>query len=146
MPGEILGAGMELAMDGFESVLIDMGVDLGRGNIGMAEHFLDDAQIGAIAEEMGSETVSQEMWINIFLQARMPRMFFHDLPDAGSGQFATAGRQKNLAAAAALHQRGALGREICGQCFARLAAHRDEARFVAFAGNTNDPFLGVKVF
>jgi len=67
MPREILGAGVELAMDSFESVLIDVGVDLGRGNIGMAEHFLDDAQIGAIAEEMGSETVSQEMWINIFL-------------------------------------------------------------------------------
>ena len=146
MPREILGAGVELAMDSLESVLIDVGVDLGRGNIGMAEHFLDDAQIGAIAEEMRSETVPQEMWINIFLQPGMPRMFFHDLPDAGSGQFAAACRQENLAAAAALHERRALGREICGQCFARLAAHRDEAHFVAFAGDANDPFLGVKVF
>lgn len=72
-------------MDGFESLLIDVRVDLGRGNIGVTEHFLDDAQIGAIAEEMGSETVSQEMRINIFLQAGMPGMFFHDLPDAGRG-------------------------------------------------------------
>jgi hypothetical protein len=76
---------VELAMDGFEPLLIDVGVDLGRGNIGVTEHFLDDAQIGAIAEEMGSETVSQKMRINIFLQAGMLRMFFHDLPDAGSG-------------------------------------------------------------
>jgi len=108
MPREILGPGVEPAMDSFESVLIDVGVDLGRGNIGMAEHFLDDAQIGAIAEEMGSETVSQEMWINIFLQAGMSRMFFHNLPDTGSGQFAAACRLKNLAAAAPLQQQRAL--------------------------------------
>jgi len=41
---------MELSMDGFEALLIDMGVNLGRRDIGVAKHFLDDAQIGAVAE------------------------------------------------------------------------------------------------
>jgi len=49
---------MELSMDSFEPLLIDVGVNLCRGNIGVAEHFLDDAQIGAVAEQMRGKTVS----------------------------------------------------------------------------------------
>ena len=40
-----LGTGMILAMDAFELGFIDMGVDLGSGQVGMAEEFLDDPQI-----------------------------------------------------------------------------------------------------
>ncbi len=56
-------------MDGFQALLVDVGVDLGRGNIGMAEHFLNDAQVGAVAEQMRSETVPEQMRVNVFLQA-----------------------------------------------------------------------------
>ena len=72
---------VKLSVDSFETLLIDVGVDLGCGNVGMAQHFLDDAQIGSIAEEMCGKTVSQQMRINIFLQPRMPGMFLHDLPN-----------------------------------------------------------------
>ena len=41
---------MELVMHGFQPLLVDMRIrPRSRRNIGMPEHFLDDAQIGAVA-------------------------------------------------------------------------------------------------
>jgi hypothetical protein len=42
-------AGMKLSMDRFEPLLIDVRVDLGSGDVRVAEHFLNNAQIGAVA-------------------------------------------------------------------------------------------------
>jgi len=75
---------MELSMDGFESLLIDVGVNLGRGNIGVAKHFLDNAQIGAVAKQVRGEAVPEQMRINVLLQAGVARNLFHDLPDTRS--------------------------------------------------------------
>ena len=41
---------MKLPMDSFKPLLIDMRIDLRRRNIGVAQHFLDDPQIGAVPE------------------------------------------------------------------------------------------------
>ena len=76
-----LRAGVKLSMDGFQPLLIDMGIYLRCRNIRVPEHFLDDAEVGAISEQVGRETVSEKMWINIFFQSGVPGMFFHDLPD-----------------------------------------------------------------
>ena len=69
-------------MHGFQTLLIDMRINLGRGNIGMTEHFLNDAQIGAIAEQVRGKTVPKQMRIDIFFQARLSGNSFYDLPDA----------------------------------------------------------------
>jgi len=42
-------------MHGFEPLLIDVGVNLGGGNIRVAEHLLDDAEVGAIAKQMSGK-------------------------------------------------------------------------------------------
>jgi len=73
---------MKLSVHGFEPLLIDMRVNLRRRNIRVAEHFLDNAQVGAVAKEMRRKTVSQEMGIDIFLESGVPRMLFYNLPDA----------------------------------------------------------------
>ena len=39
---------MELLMNGFEAAAVNMGVKLGRGNIGVAKHQLDRPQVGAV--------------------------------------------------------------------------------------------------
>jgi len=72
---------MKLSMDGFQPLLIDVRVNLRRGNICMSEHFLDNAQVGAISEQMRRETVPEKMRVNIFLQSGVPSMFFYNLPD-----------------------------------------------------------------
>ena len=59
-----------------------MRVNLRGGDIGVAEHLLNDAQIGAVAQQMRGETVPQQMRVNIFFESGMSRNCFHDLPDA----------------------------------------------------------------
>ena len=55
----MLGAWMKLPMDGLQSLLIDVRVNLRRRNVGMAEHLLNDPKVCAIAEEVRRETVAQ---------------------------------------------------------------------------------------
>ena len=69
-------------MHRFQPLLIDMCVNLGCGNVGVAEHFLNDAQISAVAEQMRSEAMPEQVGINIFFQTGMPCLFFYDLPDS----------------------------------------------------------------
>ena len=73
---------MKLPVHGFETLLIDMRVNLGCRNIRMPKHFLNDAQICAIPEQVRCETVPEKMRINVFLQSGASGMFFHNLPDA----------------------------------------------------------------
>ena len=72
---------MKLAVHGFQSLLIDVRIDLRCRNVGVAEHFLDDAQIGAVAQQVRRETVPEQMRVNVLFQAGVPRFLFHDLPD-----------------------------------------------------------------
>ena len=73
---------MKLPVHGFQPLLVHVRINLRRRNIGVAQHFLDNAKIGAVPEQMGRETVAQKVRINILLQSCAPRVFFHDLPDA----------------------------------------------------------------
>ena len=73
---------MKLSVHGFEPLLIDMRVNLRRRNIRVAEHFLDNAQVGAVAKEMRRKTVPEKMGIDIFFESGVPRMLFYNLPDA----------------------------------------------------------------
>src|ERR1043166_409758 len=76
---------MKLPVHSLKPLLIDMRVHLGRGNIGMPQHFLNNPQISAVPEQMRSETVPKKVWIDIFLQPRAARMLFYNLPDTGRG-------------------------------------------------------------
>ena len=53
-------------MYGFQPLLIDVCIHLRCRDIRVSEHFLDYAQVGAISEQVGRETVPEKMWINIF--------------------------------------------------------------------------------
>ena len=73
---------MELSMHSLKPLLIDMRVNLRCRNIRVAEHFLDNTQVSAIPQQMCRKTVPEKMRINVLLLSGVPRMFFHDLPDA----------------------------------------------------------------
>jgi hypothetical protein len=85
-----LRPGMKLAMHSFQSLLIDMGIDLRRRNVSVPEHFLDDAQIGTVPEEVRREAVPQKVRINVLFQSCASSMFFDDLPDTHRCQFSAA--------------------------------------------------------
>ena len=46
-------------MDVFEMLVGDVGVDLGSGDVGVAELFLDAADIGAVDQQVGGITVAK---------------------------------------------------------------------------------------
>ena len=76
---------MKLPMHSFEPLLIDMCVNLRRRNVGMAQHLLDNAQIGAVPEQVRGKTVPQQVWVNVLIQPRTLRVLFHNLPNACCG-------------------------------------------------------------
>ena len=76
-----LRARMKLAMHSLEPLLIDMGIDLGRRYVRVAQHLLDDSKIRAVAEQMRREAVPQKVRINVLFQSGALRVLFNDLPD-----------------------------------------------------------------
>ena len=73
---------MEFLMNRFEALGIDVCIDLGGGDIGMAEHFLDDAQRSAVLQQMAGKRVAQGVRRHVFHNARFLGVFLDDLPQA----------------------------------------------------------------
>ena len=80
-----LRARMKLTMDSLEALLIDMGIDLGRRYVRMAQHLLDDSKIRAVAEQMRCKAVTQKVRINVLVQSGPPRVLLNNLPDSRRG-------------------------------------------------------------
>src|SRR2546423_13557972 len=77
----LLRPGMKLPMNSFKPLLIDMRIDLRSRNIGVAEHLLNNPQIGAVPEQMRRETMPEKVRVNGLLQSRPSCVFFYNLPD-----------------------------------------------------------------
>ena len=56
---------MQIAHHRAHPLVEHMSVNLRRRNIGVAEQFLHDAQIGAVLQQMAGEGVAQSMRMNI---------------------------------------------------------------------------------
>ncbi len=59
----IIGGG-GVFLDLLEAVGVDVGVDLGGGDVGVSEEFLDDAEVGAAGEEVGGEGVAEGVGVD----------------------------------------------------------------------------------
>jgi len=44
---------VHLIVEGAEPSLVDVGIDLRRADVGMAEHGLDSAEVGAVVQQVG---------------------------------------------------------------------------------------------
>ena len=80
-----LRARVKLAMHSLEPLLIDVGINLGRRYVRVAQHLLDDSKISAVAEQMRCEAVPQKVRINIFFKPGALRVLFNDLPNPRCG-------------------------------------------------------------
>jgi len=137
---------VEAVMDGLEALLVDVSVNLGGRNVGVAKHLLDHAEIGAVAEQMGGEGMAEQMRVDIYLNAGVAADALEDLPDADGGQFCAAHGKEDFAAGALLDHAGALPGKVFGNGVAGLAADGDEAGLVALACDADDLLVEVKVF
>ena len=57
---------MEILMDVAEMGIGDVGVDLGRGDVGVAEKRLNATEIGAVLEKIGRKAVSERVRSHLF--------------------------------------------------------------------------------
>src|SRR5438552_19130166 len=88
-----VGAEVELAA----AAIADMRVKLGRGEVGVAEHLLNAAQVGAAFEEVGRKRVPEQVRVDAArLEAGFLREPAQDEEDAGAREPAALRVEKEL--------------------------------------------------
>ena len=85
---------MRFAVDIHKSADIQMGVSLRRAELRVAQQFLNHAQIGAGAEQMGRERVPQRVRTDALRHTRRLRIAAHDPIDASRRQSCSTEVQK----------------------------------------------------
>jgi hypothetical protein len=121
----------------------DVGVQLGRAEIGVAEHLLHATEVGAALEEVRRERVPEQMRMDTLrIEARGSRQPPQDQERAGPGERPALRVQEELGAVAAVEERPA-AREVAAQCLGRLAADRHDPLLAALADDAHEPVVEV---
>lgn len=137
-------ARVEFGMHGFEAGGVDMCVDLCGADIGMAEQFLDDAEVGAAAEEVGGEAVTQDVRRDAFEQPAAPAELFDEHPEADALERLAGSRKKQQIAAMVIDPGTTIG-EIMLNRIDRGPADRDNAFLHPLAQHADAADLHVEV-
>ena len=87
---------MKLLVYLLQPTLIHMSVDLRCGDVGMAEHFLDHPQVGAMVQQMGGKGMTQEMRMHMLLQSGSLGALLNDLLYACCGEESPANAKKDM--------------------------------------------------
>ena len=91
---------MKLAVHLAQPLMVQMSVNLGRGDVGMPQHFLDDAQIRPPGQQVRGEAVAQQVRMDLQIDHGGP--LFHNLPQTVRGEPGAAHADENVAAGAAV--------------------------------------------
>src|SRR6476620_9504631 len=80
-PGTLPGAGPRVGVevDVLEPLGRQVGVDLGRGDVGVAEHLLQRAQVAAAGQQVRGERVAESVRAHLVVEARGARVALDDL-------------------------------------------------------------------
>jgi hypothetical protein len=76
---------MVAVMHRLEPLRIHVGINLGGGDIGVAQQLLDDPQVRAVAQQMCGKGMPQQMRVDVHIHPRVQGDPFQDLPDADGG-------------------------------------------------------------
>ena len=118
-------------------------VQLGRGEVGVPEHLLDAAEIGATLEQMGGERVPEEVGVNSFrLETGAFGEAAQDHERSGAGEPSALGVQEELLPVAAVEVRAAAS-EIPANRLCGGTAERDDALLSAFAEAADEALIQV---
>jgi len=95
---------MELPVDLPQSLPVNMCVDLGCGNVNMAQQLLDASQVSAPAQKMRRKTVPQSVRRHVARHARPGRIFLDDSPYLYTAQGPTSSAEQQLCATSIVRQ------------------------------------------
>lgn len=134
------GQGVGLIVDGHEVVQRDAGVALGGGELGVAEEFLDGAEVGAVAEQVGGVGVAEGVGVKARVAVGKEPVFLDEQLDAAGGE----------AGAAAVDEQGIVfslaDSEVAFERFGGLRGVGHEAFLAALAADAEPAFGAVEVF
>ena len=136
---------MEAIVSVFETSLINVGVNLCGGNVGVPQHFLDDSQIATIFEKMRRKTVTQRVRRDVFGNACFAGVFLDVMPDRLAIERAAARRKENLAALSTSRERRARLLQVTTDAGCGLFANRHDAFLAAFADNPQEARVEINV-
>lgn len=144
----LFGFGMEAIVDFFKMRVGNVSIDLGGGDIGVAKHGLDGAQVGAVHEKVGSEAVAEGVWGNVLGDAGHFGVFLDDALNRASGEPAViTGGINGLEIFAVIKKKGIEGINADGKIITDAVGggfgDEDRAVFVAFA--TDDKLAAFEV-
>ena len=126
------GAGMRVVVDRQQTLGLDRGVALGRRQAGMAEQFLDRAQVAAGAEQVRRKAVAQRMRRRGRRQAEITAQCLHlPLHQARMQRPAARADKQRLVRGEPIRTHG----EIVGDRLAHRRQHRQLAGLAALAGD-----------
>jgi len=93
-PNHVLCPWMKLPVDFFEPCLIDVSVDLRRGDAGVAEKLLNLAEVGSAGEQVGGEAMAEGVGANVGAGADAADVAFDEQPNCFAPQPFAAAREQ----------------------------------------------------
>ena len=135
---------MKLLMNTLQSLVIDMSINLGGGDISVAEEFLDDAEIGSILKEVGGEGVTQQVGIHVLLDPGQLGAGFDDLTNPIGTECSSPHRKEDLGGGVGFDMIGTLVGEVAFQRDAGPSSDRNDARLVPFTGDANEAVVKIE--
>jgi hypothetical protein len=119
---------------------IDVCVDLGRTDVGVAEEFLDNAKVGTSREQVGGETVSEHVRMHTFKPGPICESP-DDLPDRHPLQRSPRVREQQPIAGAAVRESSQMASQFGAvpiKCLDRWPPDGNEPLLVALPGHKHD--------
>src|SRR5690349_82885 len=136
---------MGLEIEFAAASVADMRVELGRRQVGVAQHLLHAAQIGAALEQMRGERVSEQVRVHALgLEARFLGEALEHQKGTGSRESAALRVQEELGPVAPVEVR-ATAREVPAESLGCGASERDDALLVSLSGGSNETPVEVHV-
>src|SRR6188472_357652 len=139
------GARVGLEVRLLQALAREVGVELGGGDVGVAEHLLDGAQVAATREQVGGEAVAQGVWAHLACQAGIAGVALDDFVEALATQRAAAEVDEELRLVAVADQLRPAAAEVTGDRRDRLAAERHQPFLAALAAGAQEALVQIDV-
>ncbi len=118
-----------------EAAACYMRVDLRGANAGMSKQFLDDSQVRAMLQQVGSEAVPQHVRGHVSTDSRAANPLLDPQPKCYRGESGSALCKEHVAGCARLHKLRTAAIQILLQRSDCFGTDRHNAFLVAFADN-----------
>lgn len=137
---------MEFLMNLPEAVARDMGINFSRGDGGMAEEFLNDAQVSAVFKQVGRETMAEHVRGDVSRNSGAADPLFDTEPESHGGERSAAPGKKNVRRRARRDKFGSADGNVTFERGDGLFAQWKHALFVAFADDVDEASFQMKLF